>query len=518
MEKATREAKVHTSWINPNEEYDDALRGLRRGGLDPTGDSGQNAFLRRLPPLPAAVARFGMLNSLSQTLLKLTCPGVPDVYQGQELWDLSLVDPDNRRPVDYERRRSMLERAGRRRWTTATAPQLAGELLQGWEDGRVKLLPHPDRALRLRRDAPRPLPRRRLPAAAAHAGRAPSTWWRSPAARARRSVVVVAPRLWATLLGSERPAPSGRRTLGRHPARLPPSISRAASATSSTARRTERRPDGGARLALAEPPAATSRWRCSSGSRAECGVRAGGSRPAHRAARSQVLLDALGEVAGDLRAPAISSAPAWRRLTSVRRTVRRATRASLRLTSPRSRPGGAAALAPAGSRSVRVARCPSWPRCPGWRARAADPRRRIAHRPTARRSRPRMRRPIATRASLMSWPRSRAALLEAVLFAAPCAGAFAGRSRASSRPAPAGLRRLALGARRPRSAFPSHGAWRLRCSPSAVDPALRCSPSLAPLSVSDSLRSCSSGRPAAPALAPASGPAPRAAGSCSCSE
>ncbi|MBV8857291.1 MAG: malto-oligosyltrehalose synthase, partial [Acidobacteria bacterium] len=105
MQKATREAKVHTSWINPNEEYDAAVREfvgrLLRGG---DGD----AFLQDFLPLQRRVAFFGYFNALAQVLLKLTSPGVPDLYQGSELWDLSLVDPDNRRPVDYRRRREVL--------------------------------------------------------------------------------------------------------------------------------------------------------------------------------------------------------------------------------------------------------------------------------------------------------------------------------------------------------------------------------------------------------------------------
>src|SRR5262249_29388239 len=105
MQKATKEAKVHTSWVNPNEEYDDAVRQFVFRVLP---DSPDDPFLKDLLALQRKVAFFGCFNSLAQVLLKLTCPGVPDFYQGSELWDLSLVDPDNRRPVDYRRRRELL--------------------------------------------------------------------------------------------------------------------------------------------------------------------------------------------------------------------------------------------------------------------------------------------------------------------------------------------------------------------------------------------------------------------------
>src|SRR5581483_3600678 len=96
------------------------------------------AFLESFEPLRRKVAHFGVFNALSQTLLKLTSPGLPDIYQGNEIWDFSLVDPDNRRPVDYELRQRLLaslERAGKRRGAT----RLCAELLAASRDGRVKL-------------------------------------------------------------------------------------------------------------------------------------------------------------------------------------------------------------------------------------------------------------------------------------------------------------------------------------------------------------------------------------------
>lgn len=105
MQKAMREAKVQTSWVANNEQYESAVNRY----IDALhGDAG---FIAELEAFVDKVLYPGRVNSLAQTLLKYTSPGVPDLYQGGELWDLSLVDPDNRRPVDYERRRHMLAEA-----------------------------------------------------------------------------------------------------------------------------------------------------------------------------------------------------------------------------------------------------------------------------------------------------------------------------------------------------------------------------------------------------------------------
>ena len=102
MQKAAREAKVHTSWMQVNADYEAALEGFVRGILeDPEFTAGLESFV-------ATAIEPGRINSLAQTLLKLAAPGVPDFYQGTEIWDLSLVDPDNRRPVDYGLRRRLL--------------------------------------------------------------------------------------------------------------------------------------------------------------------------------------------------------------------------------------------------------------------------------------------------------------------------------------------------------------------------------------------------------------------------
>ena len=135
MLKAAKEAKLHTSWINPSQEYDEALTGFVAEILAP-GPS--NRFLADLAGFHAPVARLGMVNSLAQTLLKITAPGVPDFYQGTELWDFSLVDPDNRRPVDFAIRQALLG-ALSQRIAAGELDALARELVEHWPDGRIKL-------------------------------------------------------------------------------------------------------------------------------------------------------------------------------------------------------------------------------------------------------------------------------------------------------------------------------------------------------------------------------------------
>jgi len=126
MTKALKEAKVNTSWIQPQEEWENGVcqfveRILRRG---------PNRFVESLALMSEQIAQLGMVNSLAQTVLKCTVPGVPDFYQGSETWDYRLVDPDNRRPVDYDtlrKQRSNLNDAS------------PGELFASWRDGRIKL-------------------------------------------------------------------------------------------------------------------------------------------------------------------------------------------------------------------------------------------------------------------------------------------------------------------------------------------------------------------------------------------
>lgn len=135
MLKAGREAKVNSSWFNPNAEYEEAMRDFVRALLYPQPD---NPFLQDFLPFQQRIARVGAFNSLSQVLLKLTSPGVPDIYQGNEVWDFSLVDPDNRRTVDYEARHAAL-RAIKTLYADAGTAACAQHLLENLPDGRIKL-------------------------------------------------------------------------------------------------------------------------------------------------------------------------------------------------------------------------------------------------------------------------------------------------------------------------------------------------------------------------------------------
>jgi (1->4)-alpha-D-glucan 1-alpha-D-glucosylmutase len=141
MAKALKEAKLNTSWIQPNENWDDAMQEFVARILEA---GPRNKFLPAFLPVAAEIARLGAINSLAQTTIKLTAPGVPDIYQGTEIWDDSLVDPDNRRPIDYARRREML---------TQIENVPANELMQCWPDGRIKMR-LTQRLLHLRRENP----------------------------------------------------------------------------------------------------------------------------------------------------------------------------------------------------------------------------------------------------------------------------------------------------------------------------------------------------------------------------
>lgn len=132
--KAVREAKVHTAWLRPDTEYEEGFVAFIDRLLEQRDD---NEFLQRLYAFSEKVSAYGIFNSLSQLLIKLTAPGVPDIYQGTEFWDLSLVDPDNRRPVDYELRSQALQTLRDR--TAADMPGLLNELRSQSADGRIKL-------------------------------------------------------------------------------------------------------------------------------------------------------------------------------------------------------------------------------------------------------------------------------------------------------------------------------------------------------------------------------------------
>ena len=132
--KAIREAKVHTAWLKNDSDYEDGFTNFAGRVLK---DSEDNQFLQAFRPFQEKIQHYGILNSLSQTLLKLTVPGLPDIYQGTELWDLSLVDPDNRRPVNFEKRYKYLEEIQSK--TQADLLDYIAQLRETPEDARIKL-------------------------------------------------------------------------------------------------------------------------------------------------------------------------------------------------------------------------------------------------------------------------------------------------------------------------------------------------------------------------------------------
>jgi (1->4)-alpha-D-glucan 1-alpha-D-glucosylmutase len=137
MLKAIREAKVNTSWISPNLVYEEGLLKFVDAILS---SSHGNPFTRDFETFQKKISYFGMFNSLSQILLKMTCPGIPDFYQGTEIWDFSLVDPDNRRPVDFDKRKEMLHRL--KKMMARSGSDRLGfvrGLLENWREGYPKL-------------------------------------------------------------------------------------------------------------------------------------------------------------------------------------------------------------------------------------------------------------------------------------------------------------------------------------------------------------------------------------------
>jgi (1->4)-alpha-D-glucan 1-alpha-D-glucosylmutase len=191
VQKALRESKAHTSWLSPDDEYEAAVERFVRAILE---RGRTNLFLQSFESLHARIAEFGIYNSLAQLLIKITAPGVPDFYQGTELWDLNLVDPDNRRPVDYGARRQALA-------DLRDADPSA--LLAGRRDGRVKMFVA-TRALAARaawREAYERGPYTPIAASGSRAG--------CVFAFARGAVLTCVPRLIVTL------SPNGGAPLGR---------------------------------------------------------------------------------------------------------------------------------------------------------------------------------------------------------------------------------------------------------------------------------------------------------------
>jgi (1->4)-alpha-D-glucan 1-alpha-D-glucosylmutase len=132
--KAVREAMVHTRWTRPNEAHETAVHDFVSAILLPTRSA---EFLADFHDFAQSVSYFGTINGLAQTLLKMTAPGVPDFFQGSELWDLRLVDPDNRQPVDFSARAALLQKLAPA--TQAATSPTGREPIELWEDGQIKL-------------------------------------------------------------------------------------------------------------------------------------------------------------------------------------------------------------------------------------------------------------------------------------------------------------------------------------------------------------------------------------------
>jgi len=132
--KAVREAKVHTGWLQPDVDYENGYISFVEEILRV---SRSNLFLKDFKSFQKRIAHYGIFNSLSQILIKITSPGVPDFYQGSELWDFSLVDPDNRRPVDFKKRKILLREIIKR--VDSDVVELIEDLWINKSDGRIKL-------------------------------------------------------------------------------------------------------------------------------------------------------------------------------------------------------------------------------------------------------------------------------------------------------------------------------------------------------------------------------------------
>jgi len=222
MQKAAREAKVHTSWIDEDQEYGHAVAHFVEQAL---GGRHSARFLRAFVPFQRRLARAGMVSSLAQLVLKLASPGVPDTYQGNEIWDFNLVDPDNRRPVDFEHRRHLLERVlplvesiegG------AAPTQEVASLVEHWEDGAIKMFVT-SAGLRFRR---------RHPGVMLDGGYLPLQS-EGPAAdrlvafarpHPLGTLIAVVPRLVVSLTSADRPLPVGDATWGDTRVLLPPEL------------------------------------------------------------------------------------------------------------------------------------------------------------------------------------------------------------------------------------------------------------------------------------------------------
>ncbi len=240
MLKAMREAKVHTSWISPNVPHEKAVLRFIDLILD---DSRHNAFLADFSSFQELTAACGIFNSLSQTLLKIASPGIPDFYQGSELWDFSLVDPDNRRPVDFGLRMEALDDLLRRE-AGQDPRETACQLLACRWDGRIKL--HLIRAALAFRRNNRPLFEAGRYHPLAVEGRLQEHVCAFLRSVRGASVLVVAPRFFTRLIGDAAGLPLGPGLWGDTRLVLPREESGASYRNIFTAERVTVSPDGAA--------------------------------------------------------------------------------------------------------------------------------------------------------------------------------------------------------------------------------------------------------------------------------
>jgi (1->4)-alpha-D-glucan 1-alpha-D-glucosylmutase len=215
--KALSEAKVNLSWINPDPEYVEAVQAFITDIVMPDKRGRETSFMQVLGRLLPAIKLFGAVNSLAQLVLKATCPGVPDFYQGTELWDLSLVDPDNRRPVDYGLRDRMLadlDDLAAEKGPGAVAAEVTRDIRDGaiklWTTAQVLRLRRQERTL-FRYGSYLPLYSASSSASASAAGEAAQ---QHVIAHARhyedKTVLVAVPRFVCSLMRGEVALPLGR--------------------------------------------------------------------------------------------------------------------------------------------------------------------------------------------------------------------------------------------------------------------------------------------------------------------
>lgn len=207
MNKAVHEAKVNLSWINPDPEYVEALEKFVGEILAEPQDGRPNRFLDRFADFLPPVLFFGAINSLAQRVLLITSPGNPDIYQGRELWDFSLVDPDNRRPVDFTEREHLLAELDRRS-EAGNLTELCTELIESYQDGRLKLWTTMQ-ALRARREHRELFHSGRYTALEALGSKSQHAVCFAREAGGKFAVVAV-PRLSYTLAGGSLRAPLGK--------------------------------------------------------------------------------------------------------------------------------------------------------------------------------------------------------------------------------------------------------------------------------------------------------------------